>query len=109
MTLWDPDRGLSCGWVPRCLERGTATWPLLSTPSPDFLLWSLQALLGHHRPSLHGSLSLRWYRGCRSMEALGLCPAHVTLEDLQVIIISFHLDLTTSLQGRYVIIIISNK
>lgn len=32
----------------------------------------------------------------------------VTLEDPQVIIISFHLDLTTSLQGRYVIIIISN-
>ena len=29
----------------------------------------------------------------------------VTLEDAQVIIISFHLDLTTSLQGRYVIII----
>ena len=32
----------------------------------------------------------------------------MTLEDPQVIIISFHLDLTTSLQGRYVIIIISN-
>lgn len=29
-------------------------------------------------------------------------------EDPQVIIISFRLDLTTSLQGRYVIIIISN-
>ena len=32
----------------------------------------------------------------------------VTLEERQVIIISFHLDLTTSLQGRYVIIILSN-
>lgn len=32
----------------------------------------------------------------------------VTLEEPQVIIISFHLDLTTSLQGRYVIIILSN-